>query len=471
MVAAGGLPSVPLQDRFGQLVCGRWSDSLGNAITVSFSSESEHKLTAVVAPCADIEQHPAAISRALKIRRSEEGRWRCGSSFLEWADEHKQRVVWITEDGRRSVWSRTEAEADQSAEVAKTVLVAFPWLIAKVPEQDHTKDDVPSDILHDGARIAALLDIRQMIGHAREAQERLTHILMDHDLHPGRGDYLVPGADSPLWETMNVSEALRLSITDRIRRIPHEATTHNITWNGVVEQDAAYSKSLEVLVGRHRIDLRNKLRDVETLEARWALAPKDKRKPLEIARLLALYSVFDNPMSKYRSGMHLGLDPELRSHCDYELFASPLNAVVPNGNFCSKWPHIEWRFGSLGSYPSVLTVLPTNAVVCVNPPFTELYLGDVMARLGELKLRFRLRLAVPVQDASWRKKLVKALPSAKLLTTYYDATNQTSAEIHTPTLLWEDPRCPVLRYSQEMLEKHGKIHGPLGCELGHQAAP
>lgn len=33
---------------------------------------------------------------------------------------------------------------------------------------------------------------------------------------------------------------------------------------------------------------------------------------------------------------------------DFELFASPLNAAVPNGRFSSKWPHVEWRFGSIG---------------------------------------------------------------------------------------------------------------------------
>lgn len=452
MVAVVAVPEVvPLQERFGQLVCGRWSDSLGNSITVSFnssseSSESESQLTAVIAPLVN---HPAAISRALKIRRCDKGRWRCGNSYLEWADEHKQRVVWTTEDGRRSVWSRTQAEAEQSAEVARTDRVAFPWLLKKVTEEDHAnKDDVPSDILHDGARIAALLDIRQMIGHAREAQERLTHILMDHDLHPGRGDYLVPGADSPLWRTLPVSEALRRSITDRIRRIPHEASSHCISWIG----------ESEVLVGHHRIDLlaRQQVRDVETLDARWALAPKDKRKPLEIARLLALYSVFDNPISIHRSGCHLGLDPELRYHCDYELFASPLNAVVPNGHYASKWPHIEWRFGSLGSYPSVLSVLPIDTVVCVNPPFTEAYLADVMARLGELKLRFRLRLAVPIQDVPWRKKLQNSLPSAQLLHTYYDATRETLAETHTPTLLWEDPRCPP-RWTRELLGQFGQL--------------
>jgi len=450
-------PAVQLQDRFGELVCGRWSDSLGNAITVSFSAEDAQKLTAVVSPS---QSHPQAISRALKIRRCDKGRWQCGSSHLEWVDEQKQRIVWITEDGRRSVWSRTQAEAEQSAEFAKMDRVAFPWLLRRVTEEDQAnKADIPSDILHDGARITALLDIRQMIGHHREGQERLTHILMDHDLHPGRGDYLIPGADSALWKTLPVSEALRRSITDRIRRIPHEATAHSVAWIGEFDEQG---NQHQVRVGHHLIDLRGRQRDIQTLHDRWALAQSDPRKSLEVARLLALYSVFDNPLSNHRSGMHLGLDPELRRCCEYELFASPLNAVVPNGQYASKWPHIEWRFGSLGSYPSVLTVMPIHGVVCVNPPFTEAYLADVMARLGELKLRFRLRLAVPIQDCSWRKKLKNSLTGAQLLHTYYDASSEVIAENHTPTLLWEDPRCPQRWSTAAMLPAHLKAQlGPL----------
>ena len=170
--------------------------------------------------------------------------------------------------------------------------------------------------------------------------------------------------------------------------------------------------------------------------------PQDERKPLEIARLLALYSVFDNPLSNRRNGVHLGLDPVIRRHCDFELFASPLNAAVPNGRFSSKWPHVEWRFGSIGSYPSVIDYLPVDSVVCINPPFTEAYLADVMARLAELKLRFRLRIAVPILEAPWRKKLQSSLPVPQLLKTYYDATAGTPADVLHPTLLWEDPRCP-----------------------------
>ena len=40
----------------------------------------------------------------------------------------------------------------------------------------------------------------------------------------------------------------------------------------------------------------------------------------------------------------------------------------------------------------------------------EAYLADVMARLAELKLRFRLRMAVPILEAPWRKKLHSSLP-------------------------------------------------------------
>ena len=45
-----------------------------------------------------------------------------------------------------------------------------------------------------------------------------------------------------------------------------------------------------------------------------------------------------------------------------------------------------------------------------DPGHQEAYLADVMARLAELKLRFRLRMAVPILEAPWRKKLHSSLP-------------------------------------------------------------
>jgi len=419
-------------ERFAKLIRGHWLDSIGNSIIVSKGSEEETELIAVLTPL--IDHHPEARDRVLTIRYVKLRSWRCGNASLEWADERQQRLVWVTDDGRRSVWSRTVAEPE-TPEVGgangSSGGSAFPWRLNHAPPEPWLPLDVPRDILYDGARVAALLDIRQLIGPRSEPQERLTHILMDHDLHPMRGDYLIPGAESPMWQTLKVSDSVIRSIAQRIHRIPHEALSQRVCWSG----------ESEVWVGHHKISCR--ARDIQTLKSRWVLPPNDERRPLEIARLLALYSVFDNPLSNRRSGVHLGLDPELRRQCGYELFASPLNAAVPNGRFASKWPHVEWRFGSIGAYPSVLSYLPINSVVCVNPPFTEAYLADVMARLAELKLRYRLRIAVPIQEVPWRKKLQSSLPSAQLLKTYYDASIEKETDVLHPTLLWEDPRCPI----------------------------
>lgn len=435
-------------ERFLKLFRGHWLDSLGNSIIVSKCSK-EQELTVVLTPMVD---HPEAKDKVVSIVRHGPTRWRCANALLEYADEQTQRLVWVTEDGRRSVWSRSkEASAKALHEVPSgqgdnifdsrsevnfsnedSSLEAFPWLLNNASPEPWLPLDMPRDILHDAARIAALLDIRQLIGARTEPQERLTHILMDHDLHPNRqnGDYLIPSTDSPLWQTLQVSESLKKRIAQRISQVPHEALSQQLCWNG----------DSEVWVGRHKISVRQ--RDVQILAARWVPGPKEDRKPLEIARLLALYSVFDNPLSNRRNGVHLGLDPQIRRHCDFELFASPLNAAVPNGHFSSKWPHVEWRFGSIGSYPSVIDFLPVNSVVCINPPFTEAYLADVMARLAELKLRFLLRIAVPILEVPWRKKLQSSLPSPQLLSTYYDATAESPADVLHPTLLWEDPRCP-----------------------------
>lgn len=426
--AAGqmGVPSISSRQGFRKFIAGHWVDSIGNSVLV-FETLPETELTVVQTPFCDSSD---AKDRVLTIRLS--GKYRAptlGNAMLEYVDEQDNRAVWVTDDGRRNTWCRgPDVDLSQGG---SGDAVAFPWLLHKAKPTPWLPMDLPRDVLYDGARVAALLDIRHMIGSNRESQERLTHILMDHDLHPNRGDYLIPGADSPLWRTLPAPDSLLRSIAARILRIPSEALSQNITWSG----------ETEVWVGHHKITCRQ--RDIQVLNGRWVLDQKDPRKPLEIARLLALYSVFDNPMSNRRNGVHLGLDPDLRRQSDYELFASPLNAAVGNGRFASKWPHVEWRFGSIGSYPTVLQFLPVNSVVCVNPPFTDAYLADVMARLAELKLRFRLRIAIPIQEMPWRKKLNSSLPAAELLLTYYDASMEQHTDVLHPTLLWEDPRCPM----------------------------
>eukprot|EP00929_Paragymnodinium_shiwhaense_P003939 TRINITY_DN10465_c0_g1_i9.p1 TRINITY_DN10465_c0_g1~~TRINITY_DN10465_c0_g1_i9.p1 ORF type:complete len:708 (+),score=61.71 TRINITY_DN10465_c0_g1_i9:266-2389(+) len=429
-------------DKFLTTVPGHWLDSMGNSIIVSQCPKKDEELTAVLTPLID---HPQARDRVLALRR-ENKTWHCGAAKLELFDDAKQRLVWTTADGRRSVWSRTAGangafDARRSHSPSAKRPTAFPWLVNSATPEPWLPLDVPRDILYDGARVAALLDIRQLIGAYPESQEKLTCILMDHDLSPCRGDYLIPGLDSPLWESLPVSPSVLSNVRKRISRIPHEAISQRVSWSG----------PLEVAVGRHKIAVRK--RDVMTLEARWGLSPADPHKKLEIGRLLALYSVFDNPMSHRRSGMHLGIDPELRRRCDFELFASPLNATVSNGRYASKWPHVEWRFGSIGSYPSVLQNLPANSIVCINPPFTDAYLEDVMRRVPDMKKRFRVRIAMPILEKSWRNKLMSELPSARLLKTFYDASEDQSLDILHPTLLWEDPRCAEKQAADAESEK------------------
>eukprot|EP00401_Gymnodinium_catenatum_P004824 CAMPEP_0117548600 /NCGR_PEP_ID=MMETSP0784-20121206/47733_1 /TAXON_ID=39447 /ORGANISM="" /LENGTH=562 /DNA_ID=CAMNT_0005345561 /DNA_START=59 /DNA_END=1747 /DNA_ORIENTATION=- len=517
---------VTFNEQFSWLIPGQWFDSIGNAIVVCAYPGGQPKgFKVTVMPVMD---HPSIQHRVLSLWHDPVGSafrrgWRCGSAWLELADEKLQRVVWITEDGRRTVWSRvsnsgvnggTGAATSSRPARSKTVTrgqsacsaralemdplhhasinacnpkkglpvnagscnsiraslgtalanneaagaanrrapehvrhrrrneqasrdtndgrVAFPWMHNDVKAPVQPCGDVPDDILWDGARVATLLDIRQMIGARSEPQERLTHILMDYDLTAGK-DFLVPCETSQLWRTLQVPEGLRRNIIMRVMALPHEAMSHHVSWSG----------DSEVWVGHHRIDLRARSLDVQALKARWIGRAGDPQLDVEMARLLALYSVLDNPLSMSRTGLHLGLSPEVRQLCDYELFASPFNAVVPNGRYASKWPHVEWRFGSMGKYPMVLSDLEVDSVVCVNPPFTDAYLSDVMERLAELKLRFRLRFAMPIQEAAWRKKLQKVFPSAQLQYKYFDASSGITTNLCHPTLFWEDPRCPV----------------------------
>ena len=49
---------------------------------------------------------------------------------------------------------------------------AFPWMLRDdAPAQPEA--EVPRDVLYDGARVAAILDIRQMLGASSEVQDRI----------------------------------------------------------------------------------------------------------------------------------------------------------------------------------------------------------------------------------------------------------------------------------------------------------
>jgi hypothetical protein len=433
-------------EHFERFVTGYWLDSLGNSILVNESAESG-MLTARLSPHWELDANPTirktvaaqrhgvqAVETIVTIERTPQGGWKCGGARLESVVERIHRLVWITKDGRRSIWGRApHNRGSEEVDVSSNGAAAFPWRLSSPGSSSLPEDSIktPRDILYDAARIAAIMDVRQMIGATNEGQEALTRALMDLDLHGPNGDYLVPSPSSQVWLNLGVPPSVAQDIVARIHRIPSEATSHRVGWS---------EDKKEILIGKHKILAHPT--DIKALEARWVLSPTHEHRSLEIARLLALYSIFDNPLSNRRSGLHLGLDPNMRRACDYELFASPLNAAVPNGRFASKWPHIEYLFGSIGCYPSVMEVIPTGAIVCINPPFTEAYLNNVMERLAVFKLKFRCRIAVPIWDTPWRKRLQGAMPGAQLVQTYYNASEQQEQDLLHPTLLWEDPRCP-----------------------------
>jgi len=155
----------------------------------------------------------------------------------------------------------------------------------------------------------------------------------------------------------------------------------------------------------------------------------------------------------------LSLPVSMRKECDYELFASPFNAVVPNGRYASKFPHIECRFGSIGSYPEVLKWIPRNSFLSVSPPFTRSYMDDLAGRLSSLLACFRLQLRLSLGHTRDRA-LLRMLPGGQssLVQDSYDASSQCfRGAVHPahPIVLWKDTR-----------ERCNSLH----CDLGDTTA-
>jgi len=195
----------------------------------------------------------------------------------------------------------------------------------------------------------------------------------------------------------------------------------------------------EVHVGRHRVPTTPS--EIRTLRKRWTGPASDVQRAASTARLLALYRALENPLTPdgHRGPLQFCLDPEKHkfSGVDYELFASPLNAKVSNGRFASRWPHVEADFGSLGSYPDVLDLIPDDSVVAVHPPFTEAYLDHLMNwSLDSMVSRFReLRLVVPVREAPWRGQLTR-LKGASFLRQLWDVAGCQMHSMGQPVLYW-----------------------------------
>ena len=194
---------------------------------------------------------------------------------------------------------------------------------------------------------------------------------MDYDLYylPG-DDYMVPPPTSALWDRLPTSAARYVCRREAARFYARDVEETRAK-DSQVEPDrhcvhrrlgiTLLLESHEIRVGRHL--LKANPSDIAHLKARYmeGIASENKEPRHEqdlkmysrIAHVLSLYSIFESPLAdagQKRSNLQLGLDPVLRRKFCYEIFASPMNAAVPNGFFLSKFPHVEQHFGSLGKF-------------------------------------------------------------------------------------------------------------------------
>lgn len=445
---------------------GEWTDSLGHSIVVTQGTSWRGPLHAKLTR--------GAKEQVLSLRREDgTGRWACGNAMLDADSSTADCLIWIAYDGRRSVWRR-HTGGDGAGDPQPLDLL--PWLLnsgpsAAKPAGDTLGSSIPTrrrwgsimseddeeefDFLGlsgkpgvntavacaegeadaasaDGARVAAVLDVRQVLGADRGAQETLSYILMDHDIvrRPDE-DPIVPAVDSPLWE--------------RLPEQPRRNTLQLLaSWKGVVgggcRPSAAADDFSEVHVGRHRFPVAST--DVQALLRRWT-GPKDSAsRSAAMAHVLSLYRALDNPLAPepQRSALQLGWDAleRKRAGIEYELFASPFNASVENGHYGSRWPHVECDFGSVGSYPGVIDIFPEGTIIGVNPPFSDAYLEHLMGTsLEYLVDRFRrVHLFVPVREAPWRSQL-RRLQGASFVRQFWDSTALKERPLGQPVLYWE----------------------------------
>eukprot|EP00928_Gymnodinium_smaydae_P035149 TRINITY_DN24794_c0_g1_i1.p1 TRINITY_DN24794_c0_g1~~TRINITY_DN24794_c0_g1_i1.p1 ORF type:complete len:522 (-),score=104.14 TRINITY_DN24794_c0_g1_i1:189-1679(-) len=411
---------------------GTWLDSLGNEVRVEGAGGPRGPLTAYLA-------RPGGREQALSLRHDgQTGLWACGNAVLDASASADARRVWVAFDGKRSVWQRRDqggkaAGGDRvGAADADGAVDLLPWLL--IPEYDGTAaEEAGGGDNFDGGRISAVLDVRQVFGNDYKSQDLFSEMLLDHGLIKGPGgDPIVPAVDSPLWERL--AEGPRrnaLQVFSRFHAAPSPCCP-------VVMADGP--PACEVHVGRHRFQVTDA--DFQALDERWMGEDEGHlRKTAAMAHVLALYRMVESPLLQdgQRGILQRSTEPSVRQSAgvEYEIFASPLNACVPNGHFGSRWPHVESLFGSAGSYPDVIDKFPKGAVVGVHPPFTSAYLDHLMGdTLDRILKRFRkVQLVVPVREASWRPKLHR-LSGAEFVTKFWDASALRIEPAQQPVFCW-----------------------------------
>eukprot|EP00933_Yihiella_yeosuensis_P018144 TRINITY_DN15008_c0_g3_i1.p1 TRINITY_DN15008_c0_g3~~TRINITY_DN15008_c0_g3_i1.p1 ORF type:complete len:612 (-),score=138.84 TRINITY_DN15008_c0_g3_i1:289-2124(-) len=293
----------------------------------------------------------------------------------------------------------------------------------------------PDNPAADAARVNALLDARQVLGTASNLQELMSYILIDHDLlRKETEDPLIPSAESPLWERL--PEVPRRNVLHRLASF-HAGSAAS----GSILPEFPVGYWTEIHLGRHRFQVSSN--DFQVLRRRCTLPENEAAsRASAMARVLSLYRSLENPMLPpgCRSSHQLCWLPAQmkKSGIEYELFASPFNAKAENGRYASRFPHVETLFGSAGSYPGVLDIWPKEAVVSVNPPFSDGFLEHVLGKnLDNIVGRFqKVHIFAPVREASWRSHL-KRLKGARFTQEFWDATGLADKYLEQPVLHWE----------------------------------
>jgi len=443
---------------------GEWKDSLGHAVIVEWNGRRNAPLS--------VKLVRGEREQTLSLRYdSHMDAWACGNAVLDINMSSPGNLVWITPDGRRSVWCRGDESQTEEENARPPDLL--PWLLVPTeaqvdartrprwssiaeegPEEgDETaaaprkesgaaeskeaksKDAAGSEAgtderaAQDGARVATVLDMRQVLGNDRSAQDKLSAILMDHALvMRDNEDPMIPSADSSLW--------------GRLPEVPRRNALYclkNFSVDNGTPAELA-EKMCQVRCGRHCFQTAPI--DIQTLSRRWMGPPNSEDQAAKTAQVLALYNAGENPLlgCHCRNDMHLAWDPSDRKRVavEYELFASPFNARVANLRYASRWPHVEASFGSIGMYPNVIDEIPESASVGVHPPFTDVFLDHVFGQnLERLVKRFsRVCLTVPVRNAPWRPKLQR-LTGATFAKQFWDCTMQAPRPLSHPVLFWE----------------------------------
>lgn len=118
----------------GSDLIGEWRDSIGNDISVVFIDAYKETLQ------AELDRGIGDVC-VLKIKRDEDGNWKCGNGILDLEKVQPSRLVWNkkNEPGEGTVWIRTSAPAEASTPYGTPVNWAglnyapllMPWLAAQ----------------------------------------------------------------------------------------------------------------------------------------------------------------------------------------------------------------------------------------------------------------------------------------------------------------------------------------------------